>query len=85
MFEFLKKFMTNNESVSAKETNFLHRILNTDIKEEPKSQEDEIIFGCGCFWGAEKCFWKLPGVITCLLYTSPSPRDATLSRMPSSA
>ena len=25
------------------------------------------------------------GVITCLLYTSPSPRDATLSRMPSSA
>ena len=25
------------------------------------------------------------GVSTCLLYTSPSPRDATLSRMPSSA
>ena len=24
-------------------------------------------------------------LITCLLYTSPSPRDATLSRMPSSA
>ena len=27
----------------------------------------------------------LQEVITCLLYTSPSPRDATLSRMPSSA
>ena len=26
-----------------------------------------------------------PDLITCLLYTSPSPRDATLSRMPSSA
>ena len=26
----------------------------------------------------------IPGII-CLLYTSPSPRDATLSRMPSSA
>ena len=25
------------------------------------------------------------GIMTCLLYTSPSPRDATLSRMPSSA
>jgi len=24
-------------------------------------------------------------ITTCLLYTSPSPRDATLSRMPSSA
>ena len=31
-------------------------------------------------------FKKLPVVFTdCLLYTSPSPRDATLSRMPSSA
>ena len=27
----------------------------------------------------------LNGSIVCLLYTSPSPRDATLSRMPSSA
>src|SRR5665647_20713 len=26
-----------------------------------------------------------PGVIRCLLYTSPSPRDGLLSRMPSSA
>ena len=26
-----------------------------------------------------------PAIIICLLYTSPSPRDATLSRMPSSA
>ena len=25
------------------------------------------------------------GMVSCLLYTSPSPRDATLSRMPSSA
>ena len=28
----------------------------------------------------EKCLW-----IACLLYTSPSPRDRTRSRMPSSA
>ena len=27
----------------------------------------------------------IEGLGTCLLYTSPSPRDATLSRMPSSA
>ena len=28
---------------------------------------------------------QIGSIITCLLYTSPSPRDATLSRMPSSA
>ena len=30
-------------------------------------------------------WWQLICSGTCLLYTSPSPRDATLSRMPSSA
>ena len=30
-------------------------------------------------------FGASPNHCTCLLYTSPSPRDATLSRMPSSA
>ena len=33
----------------------------------------------------EKADLGLVGATTCLLYTSPSPRDATLSRMPSSA
>ena len=35
--------------------------------------------------GLEKRSPSLPLGIDCLLYTSPSPRDATLSRMPSSA
>ena len=30
-------------------------------------------------------YWRLKKYNICLLYTSPSPRDATLSRMPSSA
>ena len=29
--------------------------------------------------------FQTPEIFPCLLYTSPSPRDATLSRMPSSA
>ena len=35
------------------------------------------------YWPFDK---NMPrGILPCLLYTSPSPRDATLSRMPSSA
>ena len=30
-------------------------------------------------------YLRIDGDLICLLYTSPSPRDATLSRMPSSA
>jgi len=63
MFKFLRKIM-NEESTLTNDVNSLHRILKTDIKKDPNPREDEIIFGCGCFWGAEKCFWKLPGVVT---------------------
>ena len=39
------------------------------------------------FTAVNECglFSSTAATITCLLYTSPSPRDATLSRMPSSA
>ena len=59
MFGFLKNIMSNNESILTGD-NSVHRILKTDIHKDPNQQEDEIFFGCGCFWGAEKCFWKLP-------------------------
>ena len=42
----------------------LHTILKTDLSVKPKDNEEEIFFGCGCFWGAEKGFWRLPGIIT---------------------
>ena len=35
--------------------------------------------------GKTTCLMMLAGFETCLLYTSPSPRDKRLSRMPSSA
>ena len=64
MFKFLKKIMNNEETNLTNDAYSFHRILKTDIKKDPNIEEDEIFFGCGCFWGAEKCFWKLPGVIT---------------------
>ena len=42
-----------------------------------------IVVGCGIIVSVYSHYMK--GIKACLLYTSPSPRDATLSRMPSSA
>ena len=41
-----------------------HAVLDTPIAAAPSAQEGEVLFGCGCFWGAEKGFWRLPGVVT---------------------
>jgi len=59
IFEIFKK-----KEIDQDNNFFKHRVLKTNIFKEPESGEDFILFGCGCFWGAEKCFWKLPGVIT---------------------
>tara|TARA_B100000700_G_scaffold101815_1_gene114763 strand:- start:84 stop:830 length:747 start_codon:yes stop_codon:yes gene_type:complete len=42
----------------------LHTILKNDLSQKLKDNEEEILFGCGCFWGAEKGFWRLPGIIS---------------------
>lgn len=41
-----------------------HVVLGTPIAAAVQPGQGEVIFGCGCFWGAEKGFWRLPGVIT---------------------
>jgi peptide-methionine (S)-S-oxide reductase len=30
---------------------------------DKESMREEILFGMGCFWGAERMFWKLEGVL----------------------
>ena len=42
----------------------LHAVLGRPIEAQPLAGQQEAVFGCGCFWGAEKGFWRLPGVIT---------------------
>ena len=41
-----------------------HVLLGTPIAAPPADGQQEAQFGCGCFWGAEKGFWRLPGVVT---------------------
>ena len=45
----------------------------------------EIGLGPGCWLVPSECFYNDIRMRACLLYTSPSPRDGLLSRMPSSA
>lgn len=39
-----------------------HRIFGLDLHEVPAGCE-VAFFGLGCFWGAERLFWRLPGVV----------------------
>ena len=56
--------MYSKESSEKQNKKVLHAILNSDLSAELKENEQEVLFGCGCFWGAEKGFWRLPGVIS---------------------
>jgi peptide-methionine (S)-S-oxide reductase len=40
-----------------------HVVLGTALKAPLSTSQQEALFGCGCFWGAEKGFWRLPGVV----------------------
>jgi peptide-methionine (S)-S-oxide reductase len=41
-----------------------HAVLGTPYADAAGEGQGEVLFGCGCFWGAEKGFWRLPGVVT---------------------
>ncbi len=41
-----------------------HTILGTPIAGPWPEGTETAVFGLGCFWGAEKAFWELPGVVS---------------------
>jgi peptide-methionine (S)-S-oxide reductase len=41
-----------------------HEVLGTPLRGPFPDRIETAIFGLGCFWGAERIFWELPGVYT---------------------
>jgi peptide-methionine (S)-S-oxide reductase len=41
-----------------------HTVLGTSLAGPWPDGTRTAVFGLGCFWGAEKAFWQLPGVVT---------------------
>jgi peptide-methionine (S)-S-oxide reductase len=41
-----------------------HLVLDTPLTPPFPDGLEQAIFGLGCFWGAERLFWQLPGVYT---------------------
>ncbi|WP_114766565.1 peptide-methionine (S)-S-oxide reductase MsrA [Vibrio rhodolitus] len=41
-----------------------HFVNGSQIKAPLTEHQQEILFGMGCFWGAERLFWQIDGVIS---------------------
>ena len=41
-----------------------HFVLGTPLEPPFPEGVETAVFGLGCFWGAERAFWQLPGVFT---------------------
>ena len=41
-----------------------HDVLGTPLKPPFPEGFEQLVVGLGCFWGAERLFWSIPGVLT---------------------
>ena len=84
---FVFQFSNLLPDFSAIENVIIPQLISGKSKLESRKRAEELMG----FLGLSSIFNRRPGALSggerqsCLLYTSPSPRDATLSRMPSSA
>ncbi|ENM5904708.1 peptide-methionine (S)-S-oxide reductase MsrA [Vibrio mimicus] len=42
----------------------VHFVNGSSLSAAPKNDQQQILIGMGCFWGAERLFWQLDGVIS---------------------
>jgi peptide-methionine (S)-S-oxide reductase len=55
-----------------------HHVLDTFLHDAADGEKEVVVFATGCFWGAEKGFWRLPGVLsTAAGYAGGGPAPAS--------
>lgn len=55
-----------------------HTIFNRDVKAPCPEGCEEVWLGLGCFWGAERLFWQMPGIwLTAVGYAGGHTPNAT--------
>ncbi|MDA1306715.1 MAG: peptide-methionine (S)-S-oxide reductase MsrA [Acidobacteria bacterium] len=60
----------------------MHTVLGTAIDQPVGAGMEEAVFGMGCFWGVERKFWKVPGVVTTsVVYAGGSPAAPTYQQV----
>ena len=63
-----------------------HTVLGTPLQGPFPEGSERAIFGLGCFWGAERKFWQLDGVVTTAVgYAGGFTRNATYREVCSGA
>jgi peptide-methionine (S)-S-oxide reductase len=70
MFLFTKKVeqVTPEEALAGRETPLpvpeRHEVLGTPLQPPFPDGMEQLVVGMGCFWGAERVFWRADGVFT---------------------
>ena len=68
MFSFQPKVAKVGDPLPGRDESMVitdrHYVNGKNLKPPFEAGTHQAVFGLGCFWGAERCFWQLDGVIT---------------------
>ena len=68
MFSFQPKVAKVDDPLPGRDESMVitdrHYVNGKNLKPPFEAGTHQAVFGLGCFWGAERCFWQLDGVIT---------------------
>ena len=78
------KCRAQHDKITVEDVRHGNRQIGVRVVVAPDRRTIESLEEAG-LWGAFQAIYRAVELRTCLLYTSPSPRDGATSRMPSSA